>query len=294
MKSRKGKYFLDQTTLEQIIRSKEYNRRYLLFMWEYYSSLAYQRSQIYDKLKAALISRVKHDVSFTRWCRTVKYRYTLQPLSAKGSLQDPGGRFNIGAIDTTKFTVFPAHYLAENKHTSESEAIKPPPHKELLDEYALALTTSQSTTTVVVNGFLETVFDISDPKSLDPFLDCIREFSLPHRLISESRSLGLKPDPFPVRTRDHPLRSILDPNWLQWPVQGDVPANCQILGQIIKDAGIVAVQYPSVITKNKCLAIYPENIHNTESYVELNDPVPTEDVSKRIDKSNFEKCWAGE
>jgi hypothetical protein len=41
-----------------------------------------------------------------RWQKAVKYKHALTPLSVRGSLIEPGGRFNIGGTDT-RFSSFP-------------------------------------------------------------------------------------------------------------------------------------------------------------------------------------------
>ena len=53
----------------------------------------------------------------------MKYRWGNKPLSARGSLQDPGGRFNIGEIDTTRFPPFSGLYIASDKETSIQEIL---------------------------------------------------------------------------------------------------------------------------------------------------------------------------
>lgn len=66
--------------------------------------------KFYDALKSSL-REVAAPFEFSAWQRAVKYRYSLAPLSTKGSLVDPGGRFNIGAIDPSRFPLFPALLL---------------------------------------------------------------------------------------------------------------------------------------------------------------------------------------
>ena len=93
---------LDSGKIADISRVKELYRAKAQFHSEYYSELEYLRSQIYDELKSSLLERAQ-PFEFLNWQRAVKYKYSLAPLSAKGSLVDPGGRFNIGAIDVARF-----------------------------------------------------------------------------------------------------------------------------------------------------------------------------------------------
>ena len=54
--------------------------------------------------------------------RTVTYQYSLQPLSAAGSLQAVGQRFNAGfELDTGTLSPWPALYLAQNFETAFRE-----------------------------------------------------------------------------------------------------------------------------------------------------------------------------
>ena len=51
------------------------------------------------------------------------YRYSLEPLSAKGSLAH-GGRFNVGQnIDSSRFSSFPCLYVAEDYDTAANSQI---------------------------------------------------------------------------------------------------------------------------------------------------------------------------
>ncbi len=113
---------LESGLITDIYRSKWRYERWLEFHWKYYSELSYQRSQIYDKLKGALAERAT-SFQFHRWQRAVKYKYSTDPLNAKGSLTDPGGRFNIGRIDPTRFTAFPGLYAASDKSTALAELL---------------------------------------------------------------------------------------------------------------------------------------------------------------------------
>lgn len=69
----------------------------------------------------------------------------------------------------------------------------------------------------------------------------------------------------------------------------DVPAGTQVFGSIALDAGIEGIVYKSVMTGSECLALFPQNFVNSSSYIELDDPAPTDDVPRRIDSSNFNR-----
>lgn len=105
---------LESGRISDILKSKAYFEQLVEFHWQYYSELAFQRNQIREQLKSCLREKAC-PFQCSRWQRVVKYRYSLSPLSTKGSLVDPGGRFNVGEIDRTRYPVFPALYLACDK-----------------------------------------------------------------------------------------------------------------------------------------------------------------------------------
>jgi hypothetical protein len=96
---------LDSGLIADIPKTKELFEKRAQFHWEFYSELAYLRNQIYDALKTSL-REVAAPFEFLGWQRAVKYKYSLDPLSTKGSLVDPGGRFNIGAMTRRAFPCF--------------------------------------------------------------------------------------------------------------------------------------------------------------------------------------------
>ena len=112
-----GDEIIDSGRIGDIAKFKKLYQERAQFHSEYYSELEYLRSQIYDELKSSLLERAQ-PFEFLNWQRAVKYKYSLVPLSAKGSLADPGGRFNVGAIDASRFPMFAALYLASDKKTA--------------------------------------------------------------------------------------------------------------------------------------------------------------------------------
>ena len=67
----------------------------------------------------------------------------------------------------------------------------------------------------------------------------------------------------------------------------DVPSTCQVFGGLVMNAGIESILYNSAITQRECLAIFPQNFLNSSSFLELDDPIPSEEVQRRIDSTNF-------
>ena len=253
------------------------------FHWEYYSALAYQRSKIYESLKGALRDRAK-PFEFSKWQRAVKYKYALHPLATNGSLVDPGGRFNIGEIDTTRYPVFPALYIASDKGTALAELLGRTTSGGQLTPEETALTKPDSIAAVSVSGHLEAVLDVRDGSSLDAFVALIKGFRLPRALALEASRLG-----FPlglVKTVPALIQILHMPQWRRWPVLFDAPSVPQIFGRIALDAQVEGILYDSVLTGKPCLAIFHQNFQNSSSYIELDDSAPAELSLRRLDSSN--------
>lgn len=242
------------------------------------------KEDIREQLNASLRNAATA-FEFSQWQRIVRYKYSLDPLSAKGSLSDPGGRFNIGAIDPTRYPMFPALYLAADKGTAFAEVLGRDKSAELLTPEELALTKPDSISAVSVSGRLDAILDIRGLNNLAQFVNLIKAFRLSRSLVVEARRLGLPLQL--IATVAELKRVLMVDNWRNWPMLYDAPAGGQIFGGIAVDAGIEGILYESVLTGKKCLALFPQNFLNSSSYVELDDPVPSDAVRKRIDSGNF-------
>lgn len=284
MSQQKKTFLLESGLLEDIPRSSALLEKLCQFHWEYYSELAFQRAKVYDALKASLQEPAKA-FQFSAWQRAVRYKYSLNPLSAKGSRVDPGGRFNIGAIDTARFVVFPGLYLAADKSTSLAELLGRTNSDQSLSPQELALTRPDSITIVSVSGNLESVLDVREKKNLKGFVDLIKDFQLSATLRARARSLGLRPFLLTlVNTPEILQKELTKDYWRLFPMQFDVPSPSQIFGQIVMDAGIEGILYDSTLTGQTCLVVFPLNFSNSPSYVELDGPLPSDSVPRRIDE----------
>ena len=276
--------WLESGRVSDILKSKKLYEELVEFHWRYYSELAFQRKKIREQLNASLRDAARV-FEFSQWQRIVKYKYSLDPLNAKGSLTDPGGRFNIGAIDPTRYPMFPVLYLAADKGTALAEVLGRGQASGSLTPEELALTKPDSISAVSVSGKLDAVLDIRVSGNLSAFVSLIKTFRLSKPLIVEARRLG-----FPLQlitTLAELKRVLMLGNWRDWPMLYDVPAGGQIFGGIVLDAGIEGILYESVLTGGECLAVLPQNFLNSSSYIELDDPAPDGDVPTRIDSSNF-------
>ncbi len=279
---------LESGRVSDILKSKKLYEELIEFHWRYYSELAFQRKKIREQLNASLRDAAK-PFEFSRWQRIVRYKYSLDPLSARGSLSDPGGRFNVGAMDPTRYPMFPALYLAADKGTAFAEVLGRDKAAGSLTPEELALTKPDSISAVSVSGKLDTVLDIRVLANLSAFVGLIKTFRLSKPLIVEARRLGF---PLQLVTTIAELKRVLMlANWRNWPMLYDVPAAGQIFGGVSVDAGIEGILYESVLTGRECLAVFPQNFLNSPSYVELDDPAPSDKVRTRVDSSNFAECF---
>lgn len=275
---------LESGRISDIVRSKKFYEDLVEFHWRYYSDLAFQRKKIREQLNSSLRGAAS-GFQFSGWQRVVKYKYSLDPLSAKGSLCDPGGRFNIGAIDPTRYPMFPALYLASDKGTALAEVLGRDKNVRLLTPAELALTKPDSISAVSVSGKLESVLDVRASSNLSALVNLIKSFRLSKPLILEARRLGF---PLQLITREAELKGVLMfDNWRNWPLLYDVPAAGQIFGGIAVDAGIEGILHDSALTGKECLAVFSQNFVNSTSYIQLDDPAPSDDVRPRLDSTNF-------
>lgn len=278
------RWVLDSGRVSDIVRSKALLEELLEFHWRYYSELAFQRNRIREQLKTSLRENAL-PFEFSKWQRIVKYKYSLEPLSTKGSLIDPGGRFNVGEIDPLRYPVFPALYLASDKSTGLAEVLGRGEAIGGLTPEELALTRQDSVSAVSVSGKLESVIDIRDRKRLAGFVSLIKNFTLSKSLIKKAQKLNVPVGL--IQTAKMLGEALEQRDWRNWPMRFEVPATSQIFGGLVKNAGIEGIVYNSCLTQKACIAVFPETFCNSSAYVELDDPAPTENVPRRIDSSNF-------
>ncbi len=286
---------LDRFSVADIRRWKDFQDQILKFHWDYYSTLAYQRSQVIDQLRQAIQGVAKKSFTFKHWQRALKYKYALKPLSVAGSLVDPGGRFNIGDINPSQFPPFPALYIASDKDTALQELLSQKMNQGQ-EQKALdfALTRPDSIANVSLSGKLDSLIDLTKPETLKPFIELIKDFKAPEYLIKAARSINL-PDPELIRSVPKLTEALIDPNWRLWSMQFDVPVTSQIFGQLTADAGIDGILYKSKFTGKNCLAIYPQNFDEPPgSYIQLDDEAPKEVEIHTLDSMSWKQLQEGE
>ncbi|CAN5333672.1 hypothetical protein BH24PSE2_BH24PSE2_20940 [soil metagenome] len=226
-----------------------------------------------DELRDALLSAKSATVSADGWIRIVDYRYSLEPLSTRGSLHS-GGRFNVGIdIDPSRFPAFPALYLAEDYETAYVEKFggNDPESTDRLAGHEYALRNPSSFTSFRLAGKVDNVFDVGSMVNVKSFAGVLRKFEMPAELKSMARRLQV-PKPWLISTASQLV--LLATNWRFWPVQYGIPSNPQVFGGLLMDAGFEAVLYPSTKGSGRCLALFTRNLSASESVVKLKDQPP--------------------
>lgn len=282
---------IDQFTLAAIQAGKQFDKRIKLFYWRLHSELAYQRSEVLDKIHKTLLASAVENWKFKNWQRTVKVRWLLKPLSAGGSLASPGGRFNIGEIEST-FPTFPALYVASDKETALQEVLGQDQNtKGGLTSYEVALKKPDSIAFFSMSGCVQTVIDLGQPDRLEPFLHLIKEFRLSPDLSKLGRELAkdmkLPPPRFVITTLKELLPVLLAPNWRELPIQIGVPSTSQIFGQLVVESGVEGIVYSSKFNDHPCAVIFPQAFAGSSSYVALDDDQPRKDVIPRLDRDTW-------
>ena len=246
-----------------------------------------QRQKYRSSLLEALRAQPALPLSFTRWLRIVDYRYSNEPLSAAGSLTGVGGRFNVGMdVDQRIGPPWPALYLASDVGTAYREKYQLAQGAGVagLSPEDLALSSHASTSNLCLSGHIDRVFDLGAPRALTAVCKVLGQMRLPgdvarllKRLKIPARSIFL------IKTPAQLQAVVLQHNWRIGPVQFGLPSPSQVLAELLRAAGYEAIRYPSTKTPGICLAVFPDNLGNDATFVELADPAPNRVRPTRLD-----------
>jgi len=288
LSKKKKVYLLEQhSSVDNIKKIKTQNLKFIEYHWEEYSFLAYKREQIFDEIKLSLSSAIINDYTFENWSRCVRFKFSHHPLCTVGSIVDNGGRFNIGKINRN-IQPFHSLYIAENSKTSLQEhlGIHDQDKNDKLTGYDLALMRSNSHSDIKLSGKLEQILDITDITKLSDFLETINKFEIPEYLIKKAKNIGLDSSSI-IQTLEQLEDAFYLENFRIDPVNFDIPSASQIFGQIAFRIGFQGILYNSTKTNHKCLAVFPENFHKSESYITIVDESPSVIKITKIDKTNY-------
>ena len=253
-----------------------------------YYALEPERRRLWPALLAALQQPAAELLEVRNWFRISTYTYSLNPLSAGGSLLNYGGRFNPGAdLERGTMAPWPALYLAEDFQTAfyEKFQIRSDEQREGLTASELALQPTDSHVTVRLDGRLTRVFDATTPEKLDPVARVLGKIKLPERAGKLKRKLQIPQNAlYMIRTGKQLFEVAFSHNWLRLPVQFDLPAPSQVLAEMIRGVGYEGILYKSTRGSGHCLAVFPEMLMEG-SFIELVDKPPHDETVARLDAS---------
>jgi len=252
-----------------------------------YYHLASLRQLYGAEIRDALAALHSEELNLTNWVRIIPWQYAQEPLSSKGSLK-AGGRFNIGGdLDPKNFPPFPVLYIAQNYQTAYAEkfGVIPKSSGDQLSGIELALQDPDSFCSVNINGHLSGLFNLEKPGSLNAFVEIIRNFKLPEDLRILANHLGIS-EPRTVTTVKQLKISLLARNWRFLPAQFGIPANPQVFGRLLLDAGFNGIIYRSTRHGGRCIAVFPQNLVDSDCYLEVADPPPPGIRLSRLDATS--------
>lgn len=174
--------------------------------------------------------------------------------------------------------------MAENYDTAFSERFGMTDGS--LGSHELALRTPSSFLYARLNGEVENVFDLRSVNSLKPFFKIVKNFKLSKELRDLARESGIPP-PWTVSALPQLRQTLLDPNWKHYPMQHNIPANPQIFGRLLEDAGYQGVVYPSAKGGLSCMALFVRNFESSPSYVKIADDYPKEVKIGKLDGGSW-------
>lgn len=280
-------YVLEQFNALEADKWRQFSSELLRIQWDWYIELAFQRREIKEEIRDSLLG-ITEPFAFSGWQRVVKAKWSLRPLSAAGSIIDPGGRFNIGEIDEERFPVFHALNFSEDKKTALCESILHDVDVQGYTPVELALASPESRSNFSVSGNIESVINLKNLDNLQTFVDLIKNFKLSQSLLDRAKRLK-----YPlkmIRTLNELLEAILDKNWRQAASLYDIPAPSQIFGHLVYSAGIEGIVFPSRFTGCSNLAVFPKNFHRSDSSIELDDETPPEyNICRRLDRFTWKR-----
>jgi len=241
-----------------------------------------RRPQLLDALRQ--INPVEFELE--NWVRIVDFQWSLEPLSAAGSLTYIGGRYNAGQdLDRNTLEPWPTLYIAEDYQTAYREKFQISADHSVdgLSAEELALDPGKSHSTVFLKGKLSRIFEIS-PQNLGPVAQILGRIKMPERAEKIKKKLKIQPQDLRMVTSGKQLYEIMVVhNWRILPVQFGLPSPTQILSELIKAAGFEGIAYPSSKNGGRCLAVFVDSLA-TGSFVEIKDSAP-KGVISRLDDS---------
>lgn len=263
-------YFSDSQILGWRARGEDIQKYHYLWYFE----LESQRAANHEKLSEALSVVPGRSVEIGGWGRAMAYKYSNSPLSCVGSLKWVGGRFNYGVdIDSTRFAPFPALYLAEDAETGlrEMHGLLREDRRAGLTAKELNLCGASGVTWATVEGAVHNVFDLTHAENLKHFSKVLSSFTISRNVRAAEEKLGARPLRL-ITTPTQLHQSFMQEHWREFPAMMNTPANSQLFGHLLTQAGFEGVLYSSTITGKQNLALFPRQFSNSASRVRVATP----------------------
>ncbi len=247
---------------ERVVKEPKVLSQYKNFRFDKYNHCFNEQEKVAKEITSSLNEKIISR-KFKNWFRLISMKYVMDPLSCKGSTKNAiGGRFNIGSIKKDRLPTFPALYIGDKKKVCI---------KEVYGGVEQFYTNKNGEGIFSIEGNIHSVLDIGKKGSLDAFVKVIKKIKLSRSLQKMAKKLKLKGEL--IQNITQLKKAIYHVNWRRSPILYDIPSSSQIFGRLVRNAGIEAILYRS--TKNSrsglCLAVFPENFKNSESYIRLQD-----------------------
>lgn len=290
--TRRTSAVLDQFSVADLDRWDQLSLTEQTFHDRVYFDLERQRAAHHDALCRALryLDPVSVDLD-PPWCRVTDWTWNLTPLSPAGSLLGIGGRFNIGRqLDRARGQTFPCLYLAQDEATARAEKFGKPSNgsDHMLSTYDFALRRTDAFVTFPLEGHVDLVLDLRDPKPLKKFVDIIKRFQLSSDTVKFGKIAGFSARPLITTTRElHKWLLATPSTWRAEPTSFGIPGPNQIFGCLAKEAGFEALLYPSQQGERMCLAVFNENFANTRSLIRVRGRPPVGATHTVLDRHNL-------
>jgi hypothetical protein len=263
-------HFTDHQLLFWRTRAKDLQEYHYLWFFE----LERQRAENQPRLIETLNKVPGIQIDLAGWGRSLAYKYSSAPLSCAGSLKWVGGRFNFGAeIDSARFAPFPALYLAEDAETGIREmlGISRDDKRNGLSATELNLFGSSSVAWICVEGVIKNIFDLTNSSNLSAFTRIISKFRVSRNVRAMEDRLHAVPLKI-IATPTELISTFMAENWRELPTMASTPANSQIFGHFLVQAGFEGILFSSIKTGKRSLALFPQQFQNSESFVCVKEP----------------------
>ena len=286
IESSKKEFVLDRCSDADLSTWKKIDARLTEFQIRIFYHFEALRATKRQELLDALQHVAPVDQNINGWARVVTYQYSLMPLSSRGSITGIGGRFNYGQdLDVTTLPLFNALYIASDVDTAYCEYFGKQ-RVNGLSGFELSLQDEDSFSTFMLEGQVVNLFDLTNTKNLNPFIDIAKNFVLESELKAMATELHIEL-PCQNCTASELKDYFMSSNWRYLPVQFGIPFYSQVFGELLKTAGFDGVLYPSDKGDGQCIAIFVENLENSDTHIHIKGNPPADTVNTILDSSTW-------